>query len=346
MRTVRWGFLATGKIARTVAADLALVPGSELVAVGARRLESAQAFVAAHAPSARAHASYAALVADPEVDVVYIASPHALHLEHARMALEAGKHVLCEKPVALDLADAQEMVRLAGQHDRFLMEAMWTACHPVVRELVDRVRSGELGAPRTLRAELGFVVDAGPEDRLLDPALGASALLDMGIYPLTFAHLLLGAPERLTAEAVLSERGTDLDVTVLGRYPGDVLATLSASMTGWSDRSAALATDRGHVHLEGQFHHPHAAVFVPHGRTGPGDPVRILGREPVLGHGYAHEVAEVARCVREGLRESPLVPHDRTLAVLAQLDDVRRQVGVTFPTRPSASAPRRPGDPR
>ncbi|ANH36984.1 Glucose--fructose oxidoreductase precursor [Nocardioides dokdonensis FR1436] len=346
MRTVRWGFLATGKVARTVAADLALVPGSELVAVGARRLESARAFVDAHAPSARAHASYAALVADPEVDVVYIASPHALHLEHARMAFEAGKHVLCEKPVTLDLADAQEMVRLAGRHDRFLMEAMWTACHPVVVELADRVRSGELGTPRTLRAELGFRVDAAPDDRLLDPALGASALLDMGIYPLTFAHLLLGAPDRLSAEAVLSERGTDLDVTVLGRYPGGVLATLSASMTSWSDRSAALATDLGHVHLEGDFHHPEAAVFVPHGPSGPGEPVRITGREPVLGAGYGNEVAEVARCVREGLRESPMVPHARTLAVLAQLDDVRRLIGVTFPARPPTPGPLLPGDPR
>jgi predicted dehydrogenase len=125
-QTVRWGFLTTGKIARKVAADLALVPGSELVAVGARRLESAEAFVAEHAPGARAHASYADLVADDGVDVVYVASPHALHLEHVRMALEAGKHVLCEKPVTLDLAQAQEMVRLARHHDRFLMEAMWT----------------------------------------------------------------------------------------------------------------------------------------------------------------------------------------------------------------------------
>ena len=340
-QTVRWGFLTTGKIARKVAADLALVPGSELVAVGARRLESAEAFVAEHAPGARAHASYADLVADDRVDVVYVASPHALHLEHVRMALEAGKHVLCEKPVALDLAQAQEMVRLARHHDRFLMEAMWTACHPVVRELRERLASGELGTPRTLRAELGFHVDAAPDDRLLDPVLGASALLDMGIYPLTLAHLLLGAPERLHAEANLSERGTDMDVAVLGRYPGGALATLSASMTSWSDRSAALATDRGHVHLEGQFHHPDAAVFVPRDAAGvEGEPVRITGREPVVGGGYGNEVAEVARCVREGLRESPWVPHQQTLALMAQLDDVRRQVGVELP----GADPLLPGD--
>jgi predicted dehydrogenase len=336
-QTVRWGFLTTGKIARKVAADLALVPGSELVAVGARRLESAQAFVAEHAPGARAHASYADLVADEGVDVVYVASPHALHLEHVRMALEAGKHVMVEKPVTLTAAQAEEMVALARHHDRFLMEAMWTACHPVVRELRERLASGELGRPRTLRAELGFRVDARPDDRLLDPALGAGALLDMGIYPLTFAHLLLGEAERLQADAVLSPTGIDLDVAVLGRYPDGVLATLSASMTSWSDRSAAIATDRGRIELRGQFHHPDEAVFTPfadgstNDESGSEEPLHIRGAEPVVGSGYAHEVAEVSRCVREGLRESPLVPHSQTLTLMRQLDDVRRQVGVRYP---------------
>ena len=188
-----------------------------------------------------------------------------------------------------------------------------------------------------MRAELGFVVSAGPDDRLLDPALGASALLDMGIYPLTFAHLMLGAPEQLTATASLSEGGIDLDVAIAGRYPGGTLATMSASMTSWSDRSAAIATDTGRVELHGQFHHPDKAVFHPFdpGSTndvsGRAEPVDVLGREPVLGRGYAHEIAEVDRCVRAGLRESPLVPHDQTLAIMRQLDDVRQQVGVTHP---------------
>jgi predicted dehydrogenase len=334
---VRWGFLATGKIARSVAADLALVPSARLVAVGARRLESAEAFVAEHAPGARAHASYADLVADPDVEVVYVASPHALHLEHARMAIEAGKHVMCEKPLTLNARDAEEMVRLAREHDVFLMEAMWSACHPVVRELRERLHAGHFGTPRQLRAELGFVVSAGPDDRLLDPALGASALLDMGIYPLTFAHLMLGAPEQLTATASLSEGGIDLDVALAGRYPGGALPTMSASMTSWSDRSAAIATDTGRVELHGQFHHPDKAVFHPFdpGSTndvsGQAEPVEVLGREPVVGRGYAHEIAEVDRCVRAGLRESPLVPHDQTLAIMRQLDDVRRQLGVTYP---------------
>ena len=207
----------------------------------------------------------------------------------------------------------------------------------VVRELRERLHAGDFGTPRQLRAELGFVVSAGPDDRLLDPALGASALLDMGIYPLTFAHLMLGAPEQLTATASLSEGGIDLDVALAGRYPGGALATMSASMTSWSDRSASIATDTGRVELHGQFHHPDKAVFHPFDRgstndvSGQVEPVEVLGREPVVGRGYAHEIAEVDRCVRAGLRESPLVPHDQTLAIMRQLDDVRRRLGVTYP---------------
>ena len=174
METIGWGILATGKIAHTFARDLAQVPGARLAAVGSRRAESAAAFATQYGAPA-AHDSYAELVADPAVDVVYIATPHALHLDNARLAFEAGKHVLCEKPLTLDLADAEEMVRLAGVHDRFLMEAMWTACHPVVRALRGRLQAGEFGTPRHLHAELGFRVDAPPEDRMLDPALGASS---------------------------------------------------------------------------------------------------------------------------------------------------------------------------
>ncbi len=335
---VGWGILATGKIAQTFARDLALVPDARLAAVGSRRLESAQAFAESYAgegDAPAAYGSYEELVADPAVDVIYIATPHAFHLDNARLCFEAGKHVLCEKPVALDAADAEEMVRLAGVHDRFLMEAMWTACHPVVRELRTRLASGEFGTPRHLHAELGFRVDAGPDDRMLDPALGASALLDMGIYPLTIAHLLLGEAERLTATADLSDRGIDLDVAIAGRYPGGALATMTASMTSYASRRTEIATDQGRIHFD-NFHHPARAAFTPYVEgpgswsVEPGRPVEILGEEPVIGQGYGNEIAEVGRCLRAGLRESPLVPHEQTLTLLRQMDDVRRQVGVSF----------------
>lgn len=335
MESIGWGILATGKIAHAFARDLALTPGAHLAAVGSRRLESAHAFAEEYGAAA-AHGSYEELVADPAVDVVYIATPHALHLDNARLAFEAGKHVLCEKPLTLATADAEEMVRLAGVHDRFLMEAMWTACHPVVRALRERLRAGEFGTPRHLHAELGFRVDAPPEDRMLNPELGASALLDMGIYPLTIAHLLLGPAQLLTAAGDLSDRGIDLDIAVVGRYAAGALATMTASMTSYSSRACEIATDQGRIRFD-DFHHPTEAVFTPHAPgpgswvVEPGEPVVVVGAEPVIGQGYGNEIAEVGRCLREGLRESPLVPHDQTLTLLRQMDELRAQVGVTFP---------------
>ncbi len=341
-RPVGWGVLAAGKIARTFAADLAHVPDARLAAVGARSADRAAALVhdvLGPDPTDRpaVHGSYEALVADAEVDVVYVASPHSLHLDHVRLALEAGKHVLCEKPVALRAADWETMVALAAEHDRFLMEAMWTACHPVVLGLVEALATGAYGTPRHLRAELGFRVDAGPGDRLVDPALGAGALLDMGIYPLTLAHLLLGPAEETIALAALSGDGIDRDVTVVSRHPGGALASSSASLTSWSDRTAALATDLGRLDLLGSFHHPDGAVFTPatgddeQGEAHGGGALRVEPVGEVLGRGYGNEAAEVGRCLRAGLRESPMVPHVQTAALMRQLDAVRAQVGIRYP---------------
>jgi predicted dehydrogenase len=233
------------------------------------------------------------------------------------------------------------MVALARQHDRFLMEAMWTACHPVVLEVRRRLQAGDLGTPRHLNAELGFNVETRPLARLTEPALGASALLDMGVYPLTLAHLLLGEAEEVVATGHLSAGGIDLDVAMTGRYPGGALATMTASLTSWSSRRAELATDTGRLVLE-DFHHPTDATFTPFmgsddDGTAGAPPVRIAGEAPVLGRGYGHEIAEVGRCLEGGLRESPLVPHAQTLAIMRQMDDVRRQVGVRFPTEDAPS---------
>lgn len=332
--TIGWGILATGKIARTFAADLALVPGARLAAVGSRAVDAARSFADQYGDSGtRAHGTYDDLLADPDVDVVYIATPHALHLGGARAAFEAGKHVLCEKPLTLRTADAEEMVALARTHDRFLMEAMWMACHPVVRQLRDELASGRFGVPRQLQAELGFRVDAPLTDRMFAPELGGGALLDMGIYPLTLAHLMLGEAESLSAQAVIAETGVDLDIAIAGRYPGGSLATMNASMTSWSSRRAAIATDLGRIELGPEFHHPEQAVFVP--RDGGSEPTVLTGAEPVIGTGYGNEILEVGRCLREGLRESPLVPHDQTLTLMRQMDALRVGCGIRYPDDPA-----------
>lgn len=210
--------------------------------------------------------------------------------------MEAGKHALCEKPLTVRVDEAEDMVTLARLHDRFLMEAMWTSCHPVVRSLVDGVAAARFGRPRQLHAELGFRVDEPPSSRLLDPSLGAGALLDMGIYPLTLAHLVLGEAESLTATADLSESRINL----------------------------------------ADFHHPTSATFTAYADDGSNDDVDlavaepIVGAEPVIGRGYGNEAVEVGRCVRAGLRESPLVPHSQTLLLMRQMEDLLAQVGVSY----------------
>ena len=330
----RWGILGPGRIARSFAQDLRLVPDAELAAVGSRSQARAEAF-AREQGFAAAYGSYDELLADDSVDAVYVASPHALHVEHVTAALEAGKHVLCEKPLTLRAADAEELFALARRTGRLLMEAMWTGCHPVVLAVQRRLRDGEFGRPHHLHAELGFVVDTKPEDRLLDPALGAGALLDMGIYPLTFAHLMLGEAQELTATAVLSDTGIDLDVAMAGRYPGGAVATMVASMTSWSSRRAEIATDLGRLELE-DFHHPTHATFTATGVGGTNDatdrldPPRIEGDGPVVGRGYGNEAMEFQRCLAEGLLESPLVTHDQTLTIMRQMDDLRAKVGLRY----------------
>jgi predicted dehydrogenase len=332
-RPVRWGILATGKIATAMVQNLALLDECEVVAVGARRQESADAFAATH-DIPRAYGDYRALVEDPDVDVVYVASPHALHRAHVELAFEAGKAVLCEKALTIDAAEAEHLVALAREKDLFLMEAMWMRCNPLVRRLQQLVASGGLGEVRQVRADLGFVVDKPPTDRLLDRALGGGALLDMGVYPLTFASLFLGEPSTITAVASLSDVGVDLNLAIGLGYDSGAIASLTSSMTAWSPRTASIATDRGRIDFPQAFHHPTRVTWTP--MVGDPDFDRPLEPEVITGErfgtGLANEALEVVRCLRNGETESPLVPLDDSLAVMRQMDTIRAQIGVRYTT--------------
>ena len=325
--TIGWGVLGPGRIARSFAADLAVVPDARLVATGSRDEQRAAAFAGEF--GGRAHGSYEALVADPDVDVVYVATPHPLHDAHTRLALAAGKAVLCEKPMTMDAASTTALFAEAADRGLFLMEAMWMACHPTIRKLLRLLASGDYGTPRQVHGDLGFVVDVDPSDRLMDRALGASALLDMGIYPLTLAHLVLGEPQHLEAVANLSPTGVDLDIAIAGLYAGGATAALTASMTALSPRTASVATEIGHFDLPPGFHHPDhlqwTAYDAPAGTT-----EWIEPDEPVVGRGYGNEIIEVHRCLRAGALSSEFVPPQQTLSLMRQMDDVRSQIGVLY----------------
>ncbi len=330
-RPVGWGILATGKIATAFTENLALLDDCRLAAVGARRQESADAFAAEHGIE-KTYGDYRALVEDPAVDVVYVATPHALHRDHVELAFEAGKSVLCEKSLTLNAADAEHLVALARERNLFLMEAMWMRCNPLVRRMQQLVASGALGEVRQVRADIGFVVDKPPTDRLLDPRLGGGALLDMGVYPLTFASLFLGEPSAIAATAALSELGADLNLAVSLGYPGGAVASLTATMTSWSPVTASVATERGRIDVPAAFYHPQTVTWTPHetdpGPGGPDEPLEIS--EELIGTGLANEALEVVRCLRNGETESPLVPLDDTVALMRQMDRIREQVGVRY----------------
>jgi predicted dehydrogenase len=321
----RWGILATGRIARDFATNLHAVPDASIAAVGSRTPGSAEAFAREHGDDGtRAHASYADLVADPDVDVVYIASPHAVHLEHARLAFAAGKPVLCEKPLTLNRREGDALFAAAG--DLFCMEAMWMACLPLIREVQRRLRAGDFGTPKQVHADLGFVVSQTASARMRERDLGAGALLDMGIYPLTFARMMLGPFARVAATAELAESGIDLDVAIAATHEGGGVSALTTSMTAHSPRTASIATDEGCLELPADFHHPPYVVWTPSG----GDPVRLESPAPVLGTGLGNEAAHVQECLRDGLTESPFVPRAQTLELLDAMDEIRRQIGVHY----------------
>jgi predicted dehydrogenase len=330
-RPVRWGILSTGKIATAFVKDLGLLPECEVAAVGARRQESADEFAALHAIP-RAYGDYRSLVSDPEVDVVYVGTPHALHREHVELAFAAGKPVLCEKAFTLTAAETEHLVALARRQGLFLMEAMWMRYNPLVRRLQQLLSSGALGEVRQVRADLGFAVDRPPTDRLLDPALGGGVLLDMGIYPLTFAQLFLGDPSDVAAVASLSEAGADLDLSLSLGYPSGAVAALTATMTAWSPRTASIATDRGRIDLPAPFHNPSSATWTSYdadpGPSGTPEPQEI--REERLGVGYTHEALEVVRCLRNGETESPLMPLDETVSLMRLMDRIRGEIGVRY----------------
>ncbi|MFD8689280.1 Gfo/Idh/MocA family protein [Streptomyces sp. NPDC059651] len=326
-RTVRWGVLATGGIAATFTADLQAMPDAEVVAVASRTDASAKAF-AERFGIPRAYGNWAALVADEDVDVVYVATPHSAHREATALALEAGKHVLCEKAFTINEREARELVELARDRGLFLMEAMWTYCNPVIRRMTELVRDGAIGEIRTVQADFGFAGDFGAEHRLRDPALGGGALLDLGVYPVSFAQLLLGEPDRVQADALLSPEGVDLNTGMLLSWDSGANALLSCSLVGHHPTAATVIGTAGRIDFPEGFFFPKR--FVLH-RDGEEAREITSGPGPQGLTGMQFEAAEVMRAVRAGETESPLVPLDGSLAVMRTLDAVRERVGVRYP---------------
>ena len=323
--TVRWGIIATGGIASQFATDIALLPDAEVVAVGSRRQETADEFARSHGV-ARAFPTYEGLVEDDEVDAVYVATPHPGHHHAAMLAIEAGKAVLLEKPFTMNADEARSLVEAARARGVFLMEAMWTRFLPHVVRLRELVSSGALGEVRTVTAEHGqwFERDAG--HRLFAPTLGGGALLDLGIYPVSFASMVLGTPSRVTAVSDPAFTGVDATTSVLLQHEGGAHAVLTCSLEAAGANAASVVGTDARVELDPVWYSPTSLRLV----ARDGSVVdRFDGRGE--GSGYRFEAAEVGRCLAEGRLESDVMPLDETVAIMSTMDEVRRQIDLSYP---------------
>jgi predicted dehydrogenase len=320
---VRWGILGTGKIARAFAAALKDTPGAVLAGVASRNIDSAEAFGREFGALA-CYGSYQALADAPDIDLIYIGTPHPMHAGNALMALNAGKGVLCEKAFTINRREAAEVVALAREKKLFLMEAMWTRFMPALAEVRRIAASGEIGTVSQVIADFGFAAQVGPEHRVFDPALGGGALLDLGIYPLSIAADLLGPVESVQAQAQMGPTGVDLQTGFVLKHRGGGLSIGACSLRARTPVQLTVSGELGHVRMNTQFHKTESVTVVL------ADGTSHTVHTPYIGNGYAHEAIEAQRCFLAGLIESPRMTHDETLALMDVLDTVRAQIGLKY----------------
>jgi predicted dehydrogenase len=328
--SVRFGIIGTGGIAHAFATDLVAVDGARLVAVGSRSQESADRFGDAFDVPHR-HATYDALVADDEVDAVYVATPHSLHAENALAAIAHGKHVLVEKPFTMNAAEARRVVDAAREAGVFCLEAMWTRFLPHTVRIRRLLADGALGRVTTVVADHGQFFAPDPAHRLYAPELGGGALLDLGIYPVSWAHMVLGTPTSVTSRIEPAFTGVDGQTSAVLQYPDGVHAVVTTTLRAATPCRAWISGTDGTIDVDPVFYAPTSFTLRPRGA----EPERV-DPEPGLrgpGKGLRYQAAELVRCVREGLTESPGLPPDETVSIMETLDAIRANAGAPAPGR-------------
>ncbi|WP_279073289.1 Gfo/Idh/MocA family oxidoreductase [Microbacterium lacticum] len=324
MTDIRWGILATGGIAHVFTADLRTA-GLDVVAVGSRSAESARAFAEQYG-IAHAHGSYEELVADPEVDIVYVASPHSHHLAHATLALEAGKHVLIEKAVTLDADEAIALRDLAAARGLLVMEAMWTRYLPHMVRVREIVAAGTLGEVRTVIADHTQRISDDPAHRLNALELGGGALLDLGIYPVSFAVDILGPIESARAVGRLAETGADSDVAIAAVHAGGGLSSIAMSSRAAGPNTAHVIGTDARIDIDRVWYTPTSFRVTATDGTVIEDYTSAFA-----GRGMQFEALYAEHLLREGRTDSDLLPFDESITIMATLDDIRAQLGVVYP---------------
>ncbi len=321
---LRWGIIGTGSIARKFAEGLKDVESAELVAIGSRSQKKADRFGSDFAIP-HCHGSYEALAADSDVDVAYIATPHPMHKPSTILCLEGGKAVLCEKPFTVNAAEAEEVIAVARRKGLFLMEAMWTRFVPPIVKLRELLADGVIGEVRMVMADFGFRCGWDPEGRLLNPALAGGGLLDVGVYTVSLASMILGQPVSVAGLADIGKTGVDEQAGIVLSYEGGRLAVLATGVQTTTPHEATILGTDGWIRLHGGWWRG-SRITIHAAKKEPRD-IDV----PMTGNGFNYEVEEVARCLGAGKTESDVMPLDETLNIMKTMDELRRQWGLEYP---------------
>ena len=323
-REFRWGIIGTGGIAKAFARDLSYFNNHIVQAVGSRSIEKAVDF-ALEFPGCTSYGSYEELVADPMIDAVYVATPHPQHVANTILAIEAGKPVLCEKPFAVNAIEAQTMVAAARANGVALLEAMWTRFLPHIAQVREILASGAIGSVVNVEADHGQNLIDHENPRLTEPALAGGALLDLGIYPISFAHMVLGKPRKITATGVLTEKGVDGQTSAILDYADGAQAVATTTLITSTPCRATIAGTLGRIEIDRTFYNPASMRVILRDGTTTEYPNRYQG------HGLREQAAELERMIHAGEIESPLLTHQMSIEIMQTLDEIRNQIGLRYP---------------
>ncbi|MFT4067603.1 Gfo/Idh/MocA family protein [Paraburkholderia sp.] len=324
MGSLKWGILAPGGIAALFAQDLQSA-GRTLLAVGSRSQERADQFAARYG-AARAYGSYEALVEDPDIEAVYIASPHSEHAAHAELALRHGKHVLLEKPFTLTGVHARRVRDVARETGLFAMEAMRTRFMPHTVRIHELIKEGALGEIKAFIADHYQSLNTDPVGRLWNPALGGGALLDLGIYPVSFASDIMGTPKDITAVATMTSTGVDLSTSMIFKYDNGAIASLQTAMNARGPNQATIIGEKARIEVGSVFYKSSKFKLI----NGKDEVIEDFS-EPYPFWGKQYEAQEVERCIAAGLTESPRMTLDESVAIAETMDKVREKIGLKYP---------------
>jgi predicted dehydrogenase len=315
MRNYRWAILGAGHIAEKFSESLKVCQQAELYAVASRSLDKAENFRKDFGFK-KAYGSYEEMLADPSVDIVYIATPNNLHFEHTMMSLNAGKAVLCEKPFGLNKSQVDQMIRKAQEKKLFLMEALWSRFLPSILKVKKEIEAGRIGTPKVLQAEFGFKAEYNENSRLFNPSLGGGSVFDIGIYPLFLSLYLFGYPTEIKAISIPAPTGTDMTTSMLLKHKNGEISNLTSSFALRMETDARIYGEKGYLKLHRMFHMPTKLVC----KIGDEDETEL----PIhwVGNGYNYEALEVMKCLDEGRTESRELPFSFSEDLISLIDKV------------------------